>query len=114
MEPTPATWRRASGCRLEIDLSLVPIAPEGLEEVAGGDGAALELAVGGGEDYELLVGDPGSAIANATAAVREAGDELTEIGQVDDGEGVALRLPGGGEIQPRGFDQRRGSLSGSG
>jgi len=28
--------------------------------------------------------------------------------------GVALRLPGGGEIQPRGFDQRRGSLSGSG
>ena len=39
---------------------------------------------------------------------------LTEIGYVVEGQGVALRLPGGGEIKPRGFDQRRGSLSGSG
>ena len=44
----------------------------------------------------------------------ETGTQLTEIGYVVEGQGVALRLPGGGEIQPRGFDQRRGSLSGSG
>ena len=50
----------------------------------------------------------------AAQAVADAGSKLTEIGYVTEGEGVALRLPGGGELEPRGFDQRRGSLSGSG
>ncbi len=104
---------RSSGYRIEIDAQKIPLA-EGLSEVAGGDGAALELAAGGGEDYELLVSVPEEAIVRAIAAVRDAGGELTEIGYVAEGQGVALRLPGGGEIQPRGFDQRRGSLSGSG
>ncbi len=103
----------ASGCRLEIDLDRIPIAA-GVSEVAGGDGAALELAAGAGEDYELLAVIPAEAFVRATAAVREAGGLLTEIGYVTEGRGVALRLPGGGEIQPSGFDQRRGSLSGSG
>jgi thiamine-monophosphate kinase len=104
---------KASGCRIEIDAEKVPVA-EGVAEVAGGDGAGLELAVGGGEDYELLAAIPEEAFVRATSAVREAGGVLTEIGYVAAGQGVALRLPGGGEIQPRGFDQRRGSLSGSG
>jgi thiamine-monophosphate kinase len=104
---------RSSGCRLEIDLERIPLA-EGLEEVAGARGAALELAASGGEDYELLVTLPTERLAAASVAVAESGSTLTEIGYVADGQGVALRLPGGGEIQPRGFDQRRGSLSGSG
>ncbi|MDX6607334.1 MAG: thiamine-monophosphate kinase, partial [Solirubrobacterales bacterium] len=104
---------RSSGCRLEIDLDRIPLA-EGLEQVAGGQGAALELAASGGEDYELLVTLPPERIAEASEAVTEAGSKLTEIGYVAEGRGVALRLPGGGEIQPSGFDQRRGSLSGSG
>lgn len=104
---------RSSGCRLEIDLDRIPVA-EGLEEVAGGQGAALELAASGGEDYELLVTLPPERIGDASEAVAEAGTKLTEIGYVAEGRGVALRLPGGGEIQPSGFDQRRGSLSGSG
>jgi thiamine-monophosphate kinase len=104
---------RAGACRLEIEADRVPLAP-GVTEVAGGEGAALELAVGGGEDYELLAAIPEEAFVRATSAVREAGGELTEIGYVTEGQGVALKLPGGGEIEPRGFDQRRGSLSGSG
>jgi thiamine-monophosphate kinase len=103
----------SSGCRLEIDLDRIPLA-EGLEEVAGGQGAALELAASGGEDYELLVTLPPERIGAASDAVAQAGGVLTEIGNVAEGRGVALRLPGGGEIQPSGFDQRRGSLSGSG
>jgi thiamine-monophosphate kinase len=103
----------ASAYRIEIDAEKIPL-PEGLAEVAGGDGAALELAASGGEDYELLAAIPEEAFVRATAAVRDAGGELTEIGYVAEGQGVTLRLPGGGEIQPRGFDQRRGSLSGSG
>jgi thiamine-monophosphate kinase len=104
---------RSGGCRLEIDLDRIPLS-DGVAEVAGGMGAALELAASGGEDYELLVTLPPDRLAAASEGVAEAGSELTEIGYVTEGRGVALRLPGGGEIQPRGFDQRRGSLSGSG
>jgi thiamine-monophosphate kinase len=104
---------RASGCRVEIDLDQIPLGP-GLEEVAGGSGPAVELAASGGEDYELLVALPPDRMAAASEAVAKTGTELTEIGYVTGGHGVALKLPGGGEIQPRGFDQRRGSLSGSG
>src|SRR4029077_17656818 len=103
----------SSGRRLEIELDRLPVA-EGVAEIVGSDGAALELAASGGEDYELLVTLPPDRIAAASGAVEEAGTQLTEIGQVVEGQGGALRLPGGGEIQPRGFDQRRGSLSGSG
>ena len=80
---------------------------------AGGD-AALELAASGGEDFELLVTVPREHFEAAAQAVADAGSELTEIGYVTEGQGVALSLPGGGELEPRGFDQRRGSLSGSG
>jgi thiamine-monophosphate kinase len=104
---------RASDCRLEIELDRVPVA-DGVAEVAGSEEAALELAASGGEDFELLVTIPREHFDTAAQAVADAGSSLTEIGYVSEGQGVALRLPGGGELEPRGFDQRRGSLSGSG
>ena len=104
---------RASDCRLDIDLDRMPIA-DGVAEVAGDAAAAIELAASGGEDFELLVTLPRERLNAAIDAVAEAGSKLTEIGYVTKGHGVALRLPGGGEMAPRGFDQRRGSLSGSG
>jgi thiamine-monophosphate kinase len=103
----------ASDCRLEIDLERVPVA-DGVSVVAGGDEPALELAASGGEDFELLVTLPREHFDQAAQAVADAGSRLTQIGYVTDGHGVALRLPGGRELEPRGFDQRRGSLSGSG
>jgi thiamine-monophosphate kinase len=103
----------ASECRIEIDLDRVPLAP-GAIEVAGSREAALELAAGGGEDYELLVALPRDKLEVAAGATAEAGSTLTEIGYATEGQGVTLRLPGGGELEPAGFDQRRGSLSGSG
>jgi thiamine-monophosphate kinase len=103
----------ASDRRLEIDLERVPVA-HGVAEVAGGDEAALEMAAAGGEDFELLVTVPREYFGTAAQAVADAGSRLTEIGYVTEGQGVTLRLPGGGELEPRGFDQRRGSLSGSG
>jgi thiamine-monophosphate kinase len=103
----------ASDCRLEIDLERIPVA-DGVAEVAGGDEAALEMAASGGEDFELLVTVPRERFDEASHAVADAGSTLTEIGYVTEGHGVTLKLPGGGELAPRGFDQRRGSLSGSG
>ena len=103
----------ASGCRLEIDAGRLPVAAE-VADVVGGERAALELAASGGEDFELLLTVPREHLDAATQAIDDAGSSLTEIGYVTEGQGVALKLPGGGELQPRGFDQRRGSLSGSG
>jgi len=103
----------AGEVRLEIDLGKLPVAP-GVAAVAGNERAAIELAASGGEDFELLTTIPPEQLEGAIAAVAEAGSRLTEIGYVTEGSGVALALPGGGELQPRGFDQRRGSLSGSG
>ena len=103
----------AGGRRLEIDLSRLPVA-SGVAEVVGGDEAALELAASGGEDFELLVTLPREHFDAAAQAVADAGSKLTEIGYVAEGQGVSLRLPAGGELEARGFDQRRGSLSGSG
>jgi thiamine-monophosphate kinase len=103
---------RASDCRLEIDLERVPVAP-GVAEVAGGDAAALELAASGGEDFELLVTVPRERFDEAAGAVDEAGGTLTEIGYVMEGHEVALKLPGGGQLEPRGFDQRRSSVRSS-
>jgi thiamine-monophosphate kinase len=97
---------RSSDCRLEIDLDRIPLS-DGVVEVAGGRVEALQLAAAGGEDYELLVTVPPDRIEAAASAVAETGTRLTEIGYVAEGEGVGLRLPGGGEIQPSGFDQRR-------
>jgi thiamine-monophosphate kinase len=101
----------ASGGRLEVDLDRLPLA-EGVAEVAR-RGGGVELAAVGGEDFELLATLPSERFDDARAAVGAGGVELTEIGYVTEGEGVSLRLPGGGELEPAGFDQRRGSRSGS-
>jgi thiamine-monophosphate kinase len=104
---------RSSGCGIEIDLGRVPVA-EGVSEVTGSEDAAMELAASGGEDYELLVALPADRLDAARSALEQAESPLTEIGYATEGRGVTLRLPDGRELEPRGFDQRRGSRSGSG
>lgn len=102
----------AAGNRgIEIDLDRLPLA-EGVAEVAR-RGGAVELAALGGEDLELLATLPPERLDDARAAIDACGLELTAIGYVTDGDGVSLRLPGGGELEPVGFDHRRGSRSGS-
>jgi thiamine-monophosphate kinase len=97
----------ASGARLVIELERVPV-QAGVEAVAAAASLdAAELATGRGEDYELLAALPEDRLAEATRAVSEAGDQLTRIGWVEAGEGVALRRPDGTELEPRGFDQLR-------
>jgi thiamine-monophosphate kinase len=103
---------RAGGCRLEIALEKVPVA-DGVAAIAGGERAALELAASGGEDFELLATLPAERIGEASDAVSATGSKLTEIGYAAEGEGIALRLPDGGDLEARGFDHRRESGSGS-
>lgn len=95
----------ASEVALKIDASALPLAP-GLREVAAAAGRdPLELAVSGGEDYELLVAIPAARFEPAAAAVEETGTALTRIGAAVPGEGVEIRLPGGEQLKATGFDQ---------
>jgi thiamine-monophosphate kinase len=96
----------ASGVGLRIEAAALPLAA-GLAEVAGtADSDPLQLAVSGGEDYELLATVPPERLAGATAEVEErSGIRLTRIGEAVAGEGVEIRLPGGGALAARGFDQ---------
>lgn len=95
-----------SGVRLRIDAEAVPLAT-GVREVAVlAERDPWRLALGGGEDYELLATVPAERLEEATGAVREAeGIELTAIGEAVAGEGVEIKLPGGEALEPEGFDQ---------
>lgn len=95
----------ASGVGLGIDAGALPLA-EGVAEVAAAAGRdPLELAVSGGEDYELLAALPPEKLAAAIGV--EAETTLTRVGEVREAGGVEIRLPGGGILNPTGFDQLR-------
>jgi len=95
----------ASGVALEIDAGTLPLA-KGVAEVAAAAGREpLELAVSGGEDYELLAALPADRLAEASSAIGEAAETtLTPVGRVAAGEGVEIRLPAGGRLEAKGFD----------
>jgi len=95
----------ASGVGLRIDAAELPIQP-GVAEVGAAAGHdEVELAASGGEDYELLATLPPTQLEEARGALAKTDVKLTQIGVVLAGEGVEVRLPGGGDLQPRGFDQ---------
>jgi thiamine-monophosphate kinase len=98
----------AGAVRIEIEMASVPI-QAGVGEVAGGPAAALEMAAGGGEDFELLACLPAEAFAAARAAVERAGVPLTAIGIVAGGSGVSLRGPDGAELGAAGYDHLAGA-----
>lgn len=98
----------ASGVGIEVELGELPLGA-GVREVAEAAGRdALELAAAGGEDYELLCALPRAVLADATAAARANGTDLTEVGRVVGGGSVRLRLPGGRSVPPSGHDHLRG------
>jgi thiamine-monophosphate kinase len=97
----------ASRVAVSIDGPKVPL-PPGLTEAARAAGEdPLMLAVGGGEDYELLVALPPESLAEATSSVEAAGGSLTAIGSVLEGEGIRLQGPDGELDPPAGFDHLR-------
>jgi thiamine-monophosphate kinase len=103
----------ASGALLLIEADALPIAA-GVAAVAAAAGRdPLELAVSGGEDYELFAALAPAAVDGARAALAAIGTSLTLIGKVgaaEDAQGRAeVRRPGGEAVTSRGFDQLRRS-----
>jgi thiamine-monophosphate kinase len=96
---------RASGVALMIDAGSLPLA-KGVAEVAAAAGQdPLELAATGGEDYELLAALPPRLLEEASVLLGKAAETtLSPLGEVVTGEGVELRLPGGGLLKSRGYD----------
>jgi thiamine-monophosphate kinase len=89
----------ASGVAIDVDVDAVPLAP-GVAAVAAALGAdPVELAVTGGEDYELCVGAP----PELTPAAEAAG-VIAWVGRARDGAGLTLSGRRGVAGPWRGFE----------
>jgi thiamine-monophosphate kinase len=98
----------ASAVGIEIELDRVPVAA-GVAEVAAAAGRdRVELVASGGEDYELLCAVPRARLDACREAVATSGAGLAEVGRVESGAAVRLRLPGGRSIRAAGHDHLRG------
>ena len=96
-----------SGALLRIEVAALPLA-NGVAEVAAAAGRdPIELALSGGEDYELLAALPAERLGEAASALGDAETTLAQVGDVAAGEGVEVRLPGGRMLETEGFDQLR-------
>jgi thiamine-monophosphate kinase len=98
---------RASGVGARVELARVPVAAalRAGAETLGVD--ALALALGGGEDYELLATLPPEAVGPARAALDERfGVPLAEIGRIVEGSGLVAVDADGREapLEPVGWD----------
>jgi thiamine-monophosphate kinase len=93
----------SSGVRMSLDWASVPVHPEA--EASLGDRVARELAVRGGEDYELcMVLPPGEGDVLAPEFRVKFGLPLTRVGWVEEGSGVRIVDPIGEGHTARGFD----------
>lgn len=99
----------ASGVRLEIELAALPL-HDILLEYADRE-TAVRLAIGGGEDYELLIAAPPGLRSVAAGLGGELGCGLSRVGRVVPGEHVAwleesgrevrIEVPGWNHFRPR-------------
>lgn len=94
-----------SGVALRIDAANLPLARGVAEVGAAARREPLRLATAGGEDYELLAALPAERLAETATAAAVAETTLTQVGEVLAGEGVEIRLPGGGSLPIDGYDQ---------
>lgn len=76
-----------SGVRASVHADRLPLSAALRAELAPGD--ALQRALGGGDDYELCFTVPPTALPQLHALIA-LGQPLTEIGEIVEGEGVAL------------------------
>lgn len=97
-----------SGVGATVSFAEVPVA-EDLDDLAkslGGDLDPLDLALHGGEDYELLATLPADAVAAAAEKIAERfGTALSVVGTVTE-EGLRAVEPDGTErpLEPKGWD----------
>lgn len=82
----------ASGCGAELDIGNLPLSP-GLRRFAGIE-QARELALGGGDDYELLFTVPPSRVSRLAARSVRWNCPVTRLGAITPGRNLRWRLDG--------------------
>jgi len=88
----------ASGVRIVLEAAAIPVHPALGSHFTPDE--SLELALHGGQDYELLFSaSPTAPVADALP--REEAAQLTRVGWADVGEGVWLRAPDGNQRRLR-------------
>jgi thiamine-monophosphate kinase len=78
---------RASGVAAEIDVAHVPLS-DAVRTAIAADPAAMETALSGGDDYEIVLTLAGDKLAAFRAAAHQVGVAVTEIGRMITGEGA--------------------------
>jgi len=97
---------RASGCGAEVWAERLPLSPELAASAAAGGISPLDLALEGGEDYELLFTADPARRREVFLVADGAGTRVRRIGRVVGGGGVRV-LARGSPVAPRelrGFD----------
>lgn len=82
----------ASGVGATLDAEHLPLHPAAVSAL--GEQTARELALTGGDDYELCFTAPPAAAAHVLVAGREAGCAVTRIGRIDKQPGLRVQLHG--------------------
>jgi len=99
----------ASGLRAVIEAERVPV-----HEAAAGRADAVELALRGGEDYELcFAATPDTVPPHLAEFAARFGSALTRVGRLEPGEGVMLRDADGTMSQPGALGYRHFAEGGS-
>ena len=97
---------QASKVAALLELAELPLS-EPFQSRLQQDPKLLELALAGGEDYELLLTLPANAAADAMALAEKEKVRLTTIGQVSEGCGEVSVRGEDGVVRPilvRGYD----------
>ena len=103
-----ARLARASGVRLVLESQRIPISPALAAFAAEGGGDPVEIALAGGDDYELLFTLPPEAATQIASPEPEV--PVTRIGFVEAGSGAFLRGPEGDrDVSRLGHDHLSGT-----
>lgn len=95
---------RASGVAAELDAAMLPLSPALLATVD--EATAQDLALAGGDDYELCFTAPMARVGEIQADLARLGCGATRIGRIVEGSGVRVRAVDGSwlPIGRRGWD----------
>ena len=98
----------ASGVGARLEVERLPLSPAYRRAVRGRTDPHA-LALGGGEDYELLLAVPPARLAALRAAARRARTPVTVVGALESRRGIRV-VQGGRLVHPRhlGHDHLRG------
>jgi thiamine-monophosphate kinase len=73
---------KTSACGVAIEASAIPISPATLQAADRLHASALDWALSGGEDYELILTAPSERVPELVRAVAQLGLALTRVGEL--------------------------------